>query len=78
MSVDFSNLTQFLQPLLALKIVFLLIIAFFIVFTFVVVNQVNTMNKIVSEAHSSFTLKLIAILNLLLAVSLFLLALAIL
>lgn len=74
---DFFS-SQFLQPLFGLKILFSIIIFIFIVFTFVVLNQVNTMNKIVSEAQSSFILKLIAILNLLLAVSLFLFALAIL
>lgn len=77
MPSDFS-LSQFLQPLFGLKILFLIIIFIFIIFTFVVLNQVNTMNKIVNEAQSSFILKLIAILNLLLTISLFLFALAIL
>lgn len=71
-------LSQFLQPLFGLKIIFLIILFLLIIFNFVIQNQVNTMNKIVSEAQSSFILKLIAVLNLLLVISLFLFALAIL
>ena len=63
---------------LALKIVFLLIVMMYGVFTFVVFNQIRAMNSIVYVPHSSRILSIISIVNLIFAVSLFLTALVIL
>lgn len=76
--VDNLFLNQLFQPIVALKIVFLIIILLYAIFTIVVFTQVNTMNGIVTEVHSSFVLKLIALINILLAISLFVFAVVIL
>jgi len=78
MIIDPSFFNQFLQPLLMLKIAILVIIFIYFLFTIVIYTQVNTMNQIINEVHSSAILQTIAILNLLLAISLFVLALVIL
>jgi hypothetical protein len=71
-------LPNFLQPLFILKIGFLALIAIFIVFTIIVSNQVVTMNKTLSQKQASGPLHAFSILLILLAISLFLLALVIL
>jgi hypothetical protein len=71
-------LPEFLQPLFILKIGFLALIAIFIVFTIIVSNQVATMNKTLSQKQASGPLNAFSILLVLLAISLFLLALVIL
>ncbi len=63
---------------LILKIFFLLIVAMYIIFAFVVFNQIRAMNHIVHVPTSSQILSIISIINMLLAISLFLTALAIL
>lgn len=67
-----SNFGGFFQPILLVKIVTLLIIGFYIIFSFVVFTQVKAMSQILSLPHASFLLKLIAIINIVLALSLFL------
>lgn len=71
-------LSQISQPFFALKVVFLVFILSFIIFTLVVFTQLNTMNEVVEEVHTSSVLKFVAIANFLSAVFLFLLALVIL
>lgn len=71
-------LSQITQPIFALKIIFLVVIFSFIIFTIVVFTQLNVMNKVVEEVHTSFVLEVAAAINILLAISLFLLALVIL
>lgn len=61
-----------------IKILFAIILFIYVIFTFVIVNQVTTMNKVITEKHSSFILTFIAFLIMILAISLFLLTLAIL
>lgn len=73
-----SDFAQFLQPLFLIKIVVLLLIALYLFFTFVVFNQVRVMGRIVKETSTSAIVFLLALFNLLLAFSLFLLALVIL
>lgn len=64
--------------LLIAKIVMLIFLALFSAFAIVVLNQVRTMNKIFLEIQSSETLRAIAIILVILAISLFLAALVIL
>lgn len=63
---------------LIVKITVLILIAFYAIFTFVIFNQVLVMNRIVTLNHASNFLKLIAILHIFLAISLFITALVIL
>ena len=66
------NFGEFFQPVLLVKIVTLLIIGFYIIFSFVVFTQVKAMGQILSLPHAAFIFKLIAIINIILALSLFL------
>lgn len=61
-----------------IKIAVLLLLALYIAFTFVVFVQVRTMNKVVSQATSSRILTVLALLQVFLSLSLFLIALGIL
>lgn len=61
-----------------IKIAVLLLLALYIAFTFVVFIQVRTMSKVVSQAASSRILTILALLQVFLSLSLFLIALAIL
>lgn len=73
---DIFGLT--LNPLFLTKIGLVILIALFFIFVFVVLNQVKTMNNIVTEVKSSGIIMAIAILNLFAALSLFIAALVIL
>ncbi|RJQ38409.1 hypothetical protein C4559_01285 [Candidatus Microgenomates bacterium] len=75
---DILNLNQIFQPLFAVKIVLIIAAFVFLIFTFVVFNQIRVMNDILSEEHSSLVLKIIGILNIFLAFSLFIFVLVIL
>ncbi len=61
-----------------LKIGLLIIIGLFTIFTFIIFNQIGVMNNIVNQPGASTILKIIAIINILLSLSLFLIALVIL
>ncbi|MBI2195544.1 MAG: hypothetical protein HYU48_00655 [Candidatus Levybacteria bacterium] len=63
---------------LIVKILMLVLIACYIVFTLVVFNQVLVMNRIVTLNHASGFLKTAAVFHILLAISLFVAALVIL
>lgn len=69
---------QLFTSLPLLKVSFLVGDAFYIIFALVILNQVISMTNIVSDIHSSAVLKIIAIINLIFALSLFLIALVIL
>ena len=69
--MDF-NLEGFFQPVLLVKIVTLLMIGFYVIFSFVVFTQVKAMGQILSLPNAAFLFKLIAIINIILALSLFL------
>ena len=71
MDFNFSNLGNFFQPILFVKIVTLLIIGFYIIFSFVVLTQVKAMSEILVLPHASIIFKTLAIINIILAVSLF-------
>jgi len=79
MKVNFLNISKLFQsPLFLLKIAFLVIIALFIIFTIVVLTQVNVMNRVINHTTASTILKIIAILNIIFAISLFVTAIVIL
>ena len=69
---------NFLNIYTVLKIGFLILDVFYIVFLFVLFNRILSMNRVFREEHDQIILKSVAIFKILLAVSLFLLALAIL
>ncbi len=75
--MDFSNF-NFLQADLWIKIVTLIAIAFYAIFTFVVFTQVRVMGEIIHLPHGSTTLKLISVINIILSISLFVIAIVIL
>lgn len=67
-----------LNLLLIGKMSFLVVDFVYFIFLLIVLNRVSSMNRLIKETHDAFILKSIAVFNLLLAASLFLLALAIL
>lgn len=75
MEIDFLN---FFNAVPFIKIITLIIIAFYAIFTFVILTQVRVMNQIVFLPAAAMILQTIAIINLLIAISLFLAALVIL
>ncbi|MEK7517097.1 MAG: DUF5657 family protein [Patescibacteria group bacterium] len=72
MDINFLNLGNFFQPILLVKIVTLLIIGFYIIFSLVILTQVKAMSEILVLPHASIIFKTLAIVNIALAVSLFL------
>ena len=78
MNTNFLNLTGFFQPIFLVKIVTLIAIVFYAIFAFIVFIQVREMGKIVVLSHTSLILKTISVINIILAISLFLIALVIL
>lgn len=69
---------KYINIFLILKIIFLLVDIFYIIFLFILLNRVLSMSKIVREEHDEIILKSVVIFKIFLAISLFLLALAIL
>lgn len=69
---------QALNPLFFLKLGVLIVIGLFAIFTFIIFNQIVVMNNIVNQSGPSTILKIIAAINILLSLSLFLTALVIL
>lgn len=67
-----------LALLTIIKIGILILLFLYIIFAFVVLNQIRIMNRIIHEDYSSVTVSFLGLLHLAFAVSLFLLALAIL
>jgi hypothetical protein len=72
--MDFS----FLQPILLIKIVTLIILLFYIFFTFIIYAQIQAMGRIIGIPHASAIFKGVIFINFILAVSLFILAIVIL
>ena len=69
MDLDFLN---FFQPVFWIKIITLIVIGFYAVFTFVVFAQVKVMAQILHLPSAQGLLKMISIINIILAISLFL------
>lgn len=61
-----------LQPFFLIKICFLLVLFLYLVFAFVVFNQTKVMNRVIEEKPFAAILQIVALLNMLLAISLFL------
>lgn len=72
------NFINFFQPVFLIKIITLVVIGFYAVFTFVVYIQVKVMAQILHLNNTSGILKMISVINIVLAISLFLIAIAIL
>lgn len=75
MNLDFVN---FFHPVFWIKIVTLIVIVFYVIFTFVVFTQTKVMAQILSLPQAKIVLKVISIINIILAISLFFIALVIL
>ncbi len=71
----FENIVSFST---LFKIAFLSIMVLYMAFSFIVLNQVRSMNKIISQARSSTFINAFSVLNVLFALSLFLAAIVIL
>lgn len=69
---------NFFSAIFLIKIVTLIGLGFYIVFTFVVFTQVKVMAQILHLPHAKAVLKTISIINIILAISLFLIAFVIL
>lgn len=78
MQINFQNLIDIFNPAVFVKIITLIILGFYIVFSFIVFNQVKVMNQVAQLPHAEFILKTIATINLIAAISLFLIAIVIL
>ncbi|MBI2031629.1 MAG: hypothetical protein HYT08_03375 [Candidatus Levybacteria bacterium] len=75
---NFDLLIQFFNISFWIKILFLLFISMYVVFSLVIINQVRAMNKIIYVPTSSQLLLAASITNFILAISLFFIALVIL
>ncbi len=69
---------NFFQPVLLIKIITLIVIGFYMVFAFVISTQIKAMENIINLPHASSVFKTAAIFNIVLAISLFILAVVIL
>ena len=72
------NFINFFQPVFWIKIITLIVIGFYVIFTFVIFTQVKVMAQILHLPNVSGVLKIISIIHVILAISLFLLAIVIL
>lgn len=72
------NFINFFQASFWIKVITLIVIAFYFIFTFVVFTQAKTMAQIISLPNSGAMLKLISIIHVILAISLFVFAIVIL
>jgi len=75
--MDFISL-NFLHPAIWIKIITLIAIVFYVIFTFIVFTQVRVMSEIFSISDSKTILRIISIAHVVLAVSLFIIAIVIL
>ncbi len=69
---------SFFQPIFLIKILTLIAIGFYAVFGFVVLTQIKTMGEIIGLPFATVIFKAVSIINIALAISLFLFALVIL
>lgn len=76
--MDLSFLNSIFSVNLLIKIITLIVIAFYVIFTIVVLFQIKAMAKILHLPHAELILETIFLINIILAISLFLLAIVIL
>jgi len=69
---------SFFQLIFPIKILTLIVFFFYIVFTFIIFTQIQAMSKIIDLPHATIIFKIIILINMALAVSLFLFAIVIL
>jgi hypothetical protein len=69
---------NFINPFIFIKLGFMILIFFYIVFSAVILRRVNIMNKCISQPALSFLLVFISFINIILAILLFFLAIVIL
>ena len=74
----FSLFNSFLHPSLWIKIVTLIAIVFYVVFTFVVFTQIKVMTQILSIPNAKTPLRILSLIHIIFGIMLFLLAIAIL
>ena len=72
------NFIGFLHPSLWIKIITIIVLVFYVIFTFIVFTQVKMMAQILTLPRAQGLLRLISIIHIVLAVSLFVLAVVIL
>lgn len=72
------SIDMLFEPIFLFKAITLIVIGLYIAFAAVIANQVRTMNHLVSYEPTTAVLQFLAVAHLLAAISLFLLALAIL
>lgn len=72
------NFINSLHPVLWAKIITLIVIIFYAIFTFVVFSQIRVMSGILRLPYAEKVLKTISVVHIILAISLFLLAVVIL
>ncbi|MEK7571519.1 MAG: DUF5657 family protein [Patescibacteria group bacterium] len=79
--MELASITDliFTNGILLFKIPILILLLVYVIFTFIVVNRIRAFNRIlhIASAHASVTIQIVAIIQFLLALSLFLLALVI-
>lgn len=78
MDINNFNLNQIFNPIFIIKPFAIIVIGLYIIFAFVAFNQVRVLNSIVRAGFASKLLEIIAFVNLLAAVSLFIYSLVIL
>lgn len=76
--IEQTFFSQILTASTLFKIGFLAVLFLYILFILIVFKQITSMDDIIKEIHSSLIIKIVAIINIALAVSLFLAAVAIL
>lgn len=72
------NLTDLFQPFLFFKVVVLITIGLYAIFTIVVVNQIKVMNSLVAHRPASLVLQTIVLIQMIAAILLFVFAIVIL
>lgn len=76
--MDLNFFNSIFAPTMLIKIITLIVIVFYVIFTFVVFTQVKVMTQILHLPHAQGVLKTISVINIILAVSLFIIAIVIL
>jgi len=69
---------SFFQPIFLIKLITLIVVGFYIIFTFIIFTQIKAMDRIIGLPHASGIFKTVSVINIILAISLFLLAIVIL
>lgn len=71
-------LYPFQNPFIFIKIGIIILIFFYVVFSYVIFKRIRIMNNVVEQSQSSFILVLISLINIIFAILLFLTAIVIL